>query len=468
MRVSNSVLLTLMPHGLILFRLRAMSNPSPRRIERVLTPFEQFLRVEASGGILLLAATISALVWVNSTWSDSYDQFWQTKITIGPAGFDLSKAAILWVNDGLMAVFFFVVGLEIKRELLFGQLSSVRAATLPIFAAVGGMVVPALIYAAFNVGSSGVDGWGIPMATDIAFALGILALIGSRAPVSLKIFLTALAIVDDLGAVMVIALFFTDQLGFTSLIFAGLFVVLLFGANIAGIRNPLLFFLLAFGLWVAFLKSGVHPTLAGVIAAMAIPSTKVLDDRQFLARLQDLTIRFGKTMDDAKEGVQAQRQQVMHELEIAALHASAPLHRLEHSLHAWVAFVIMPVFALANAGLQIDADTIGSLDNRISLGIIAGLAIGKPVGVVLFTWVAIRTGLSSLPAGLTWRAITAGGFLAGVGFTMSLFISKLALEDQADVDVAKTGILIASVVSALIGSAILIFRSNQKPVTASE
>lgn len=174
-----------------------MSNPSPRRIERVLTPFEQFLRVEASGGILLLAATISALVWVNSTWSDSYDQFWQTKITIGPAGFDLSKAAILWVNDGLMAVFFFVVGLEIKRELLFGQLSSVRAATLPIFAAVGGMVVPALIYAAFNVGSSGVDGWGIPMATDIAFALGILALIGSRAPVSLKIFLTALAIVDD-------------------------------------------------------------------------------------------------------------------------------------------------------------------------------------------------------------------------------------------------------------------------------
>ncbi len=438
---------------------------SPRPIDRILSPFEQFFRIEASGGILLLIATISALAWVNSPWSDSYQELWQTKITIGPSGFDLSKAAILWVNDGLMAVFFFVVGLEIKREVLFGQLSSTRAAALPIFAAVGGMAVPALIYVFFNIGGPGIDGWGIPMATDIAFALGILALIGSRAPLSLKIFLTALAIVDDLGAVLVIAIFFTDQLGIVSLGIAALFAILLFGANFVGIRNPLVYFLLAFGLWVAFLKSGVHPTLAGVIAAMAIPSTKLADDRQLHERLQNLTVQFGSIVHDQKEKIEKRRKQVIHELESATAHAGSPLSRLEHTLHPWVAFAIMPIFALANAGLQIDSSTIGALDNRISLGVIAGLAVGKPIGVVLFTWIAVRTGIASVPAGLSWRAITAGGFLAGIGFTMSLFISKLALEHTAEIDVAKAGILIASVISALIGSAILVLNFRSKQIT---
>ncbi len=438
---------------------------SPRPIDRILSPFEQFFRIEASGGILLLIATISALAWVNSPWSDSYQELWQTKITIGPSGFDLSKAAILWVNDGLMAVFFFVVGLEIKREVLFGQLSSTRAAALPIFAAVGGMAVPALIYVFFNIGGPGIDGWGIPMATDIAFALGILALIGSRAPLSLKIFLTALAIVDDLGAVLVIAIFFTDQLGIVSLGIAALFAILLFGANFVGIRNPLVYFLLAFGLWVAFLKSGVHPTLAGVIAAMAIPSTKLADDRQLHERLQNLTVQFGSIVHDQKEKIEKRRKQVIHELESATSHAGSPLSRLEHTLHPWVAFAIMPIFALANAGLQIDSSTIGALDNRISLGVIAGLAVGKPIGVVLFTWIAVRTGIASVPAGLSWRAITAGGFLAGIGFTMSLFISKLALEHTAEIDVAKAGILIASVISALIGSAILVLNFRSKQIT---
>ena len=438
---------------------------SPRPIDRILSPFEQFFRIEASGGILLLIATISALAWVNSPWSDSYQELWQTKITIGPSGFDLSKAAILWVNDGLMAVFFFVVGLEIKREVLFGQLSSTRAAALPIFAAVGGMAVPALIYVFFNIGGPGIDGWGIPMATDIAFALGILALIGSRAPLSLKIFLTALAIVDDLGAVLVIAILFTDQLGIVSLGIAALFAILLFGANFVGIRNPLVYFLLAFGLWVAFLKSGVHPTLAGVIAAMAIPSTKLADDRQLHERLQNLTVQFGSIVHDQKEKIEKRRKQVIHELESATSHAGSPLSRLEHTLHPWVAFAIMPIFALANAGLQIDSSTIGALDNRISLGVIAGLAVGKPIGVVLFTWIAVRTGIASVPAGLSWRAITAGGFLAGIGFTMSLFISKLALEHTAEIDVAKAGILIASVISALIGSAILVLNFRSKQIT---
>lgn len=434
-----------------------MTNRSTTRpIDRVLTPFEEFLKIEASGGILLLLATVVALVWVNSPWSDSYKDLWQTKITIGPSGFDLSKAAILWVNDGLMAIFFFVVGLEIKREILVGQLSSPRAAAVPVFAAVGGMAVPALIYAMFTVGTPSIDGWGIPMATDIAFALGILALIGSRAPISLKIFLTALAIVDDLGAVLVIALFFTDQISVTSLIVAVVFVVLLFGANFSGIRNPLVFFILSFCLWVAFLKSGVHPTLAGVIAAMAIPSKKLIDDQQFLTRLQDISTQFRTVARGQKERVEHHRQRVFGELESAAAHAASPMSRLEHLLHPWVAFMIMPVFALANAGLEIDTSTIQSLDDRISLGVIFGLAIGKPIGVVLFTWLAIRLGVGTLPVGLNWRVITGGGFLAGIGFTMSLFISRLALDNEGDVDVAKAGILVASVVSALIGSILLV------------
>jgi len=438
------------------------SRPARRPIDRVLTPFEEFLKIEASGGILLLIATVTALVWVNSSWSDSYKNLWETKLTIGPSGFDLSKAAILWVNDGLMAVFFFVVGLEIKREVLVGQLSSPRAAALPVFAAVGGMAVPALIYAAFNAGSSGIDGWGIPMATDIAFALGILALIGSRAPLSLKIFLTALAIVDDLGAVLVIAIFFTDELGMTSLLIAALFIVLLFGANFAGIRNPLIFFALAFGLWVAFLKSGIHPTLAGVIAAMAIPSTKLIDDEQFQTKLQSLTTQFATVIKEKRDEVEHQRQKVIHELELTAAHAASPMSRLEHVLHPWVAFAIMPIFALANAGLEIDSSTIQSLDDSISLGVISGLAIGKPVGVVLFTWLAIRLGVGKMPLGLNWKAITGGGFLAGIGFTMSLFISKLALGDDAEVDIAKAGILVASVVSALIGSALLVMNGRSR------
>lgn len=440
------------------------SRSAKRPIDRIMTPFEEFLKIEASGGILLLIATVTALVWVNSAWSDSYKNLWETKVTIGPSGFALSKAAILWVNDGLMAVFFFVVGLEIKREVLVGQLSSPRAAALPVFAAVGGMAVPALIYAAFNAGTDGIDGWGIPMATDIAFALGILALIGSRAPLSLKIFLTALAIVDDLGAVLVIAIFFTDELGMTSLLVAAVFIVLLFGANFAGIRNPLIFFGLAFGLWVAFLKSGIHPTLAGVIAAMAIPSTKLIDDEQFLTRLQNLSTQFASVIKGKRDEVEHQRQKVVHELEVAAAHAASPMLRLEHLLHPWVAFAIMPIFALANAGLEIDSSTVQSLDNSISLGVISGLAIGKPVGVVLFTWLAIRLGVGKMPAGLNWMAITGGGFLAGIGFTMSLFIARLALGNDADVDIAKAGILVASVVSAVIGSALLVMngRSRQK------
>jgi NhaA family Na+:H+ antiporter len=439
-------------------------NKTARPIDRVLTPLDDFLRIEASGGILLLLATVIALAWVNSPWAAAYQDLWQTKITVGPSGFDLSKETILWVNDGLMAVFFFVVGLEIKREVLTGQLSSPRAAALPIFAAIGGMAVPAGIYALFNVGGRGVDGWGIPMATDIAFALGILALIGSRAPVSLKIFLTALAIVDDLGAVLVIALFFTDEVGITSLGVAALFVVLLFGANFAGIRSSIVFFLLSFGLWVAFLKSGVHPTLAGVVAAMAIPSARMIDDRQLSERIQNLAGQIRSVAGQKGNQAHSYSQKTISELEHAANLASAPLTRLEHLLHPWVAFVIMPIFALANAGLIINGSALAGIGEPISMGIIIGLAIGKPIGVVFFSWIAVRTGIASLPPDLGWKAITGGGFLAGIGFTMSLFISRLALDDSADVDIAKAGILIASVFSAVIGSAVLLLDGRARRV----
>jgi NhaA family Na+:H+ antiporter len=413
--------------------------------------FQRFFRMEAASGILLIISAVIAMTWANSPWAAGYTELWQTKFTIGLGEFGLSKPLLLWINDGLMAIFFFVVGLEIKREVQVGELSSVRQAVLPIAAAVGGMVVPALIYIGFNSGLESVRGWGIPMATDIAFALGILALVGSRAPVSLKIFLTALAIVDDIGAVLVIALFYTAEIAYLSLAVAGGFLALLVIANRLSIRHPIIYVILGVGLWVAFLKSGIHATVAGVLLAMTIPSKSFMDTgafvrqgRYYLDRIENCCLpgSFSQTTKDQRAAIRA--------LEANSQKVESPLHRLEHALHPWVAFAIMPIFALANAGVTLQGDW-SLLASPVALGIIAGLVAGKPLGIMLAVWLVVKTKLAVMPTGAGWRQVFGVSALAGIGFTMSLFVAGLAFGDTPLLDTAKFGILSASLLAGLIG-----------------
>jgi len=380
-------------------------------IERIFRPFATFLKLQTASGILLIACAIVALIWANSPWKDAYATLWGTKFTVGYGeSFILSKPLALWVNDGLMAIFFLLVGLEIKRELMTGELSSPKQAALPAAAALGGMLVPAGIFAAFNIGKDTISGWGIPMATDIAFSLGVLALLGKKAPLSLKIFLTAVAIVDDLGAVIVIAVFYTATIHWALLAASIGFwlLALLFGKT--GGRHPVVFILLGVAMWVCMLKSGVHATIAGVLLAIAIP---------------------GKML--ASEG--------------------DPLTEVwEHTLHPWVAYIIMPIFALANAGVMIGQGFGQALVSAEALGIILGLVLGKPIGLLLFSWMAVKAKLADLPAGMGWKQLLGVGFLAGIGFTMSLFVAELAYPGATDkLNTAKAGILVASMIAAIIG-----------------
>ncbi|KMY69295.1 Na(+)/H(+) antiporter NhaA [Desulfocarbo indianensis] len=427
--------------------------PAATPIEQLLQPFLLFFRTSAAGGILLLASALAALVWANSPWSQGYHDFWHATVTVSLGEFTLSGSLQHWINDGLMAVFFFVVGLEIKREVLVGELTTLRQAALPAAAALGGMLAPAALYAALNLGRESLAGWGIPMATDIAFALGLLSLLGSRAPLALKVFLTALAIADDLGAVLVIALFYTAQVSWAWLGLGALFFGLLLLANRLGVRYPLVFFLLSLGLWLAFLYSGVHATVAGVLAALAIPASRRSDPENFLANLRWLTGRFEACVEEngvciLRNHEQHANLQAMHGL---ILSAEPPLQRLEHGLHPWVSFAIMPVFALANAGVPLGGDLGASLGHPAALGVIVGLVLGKPAGVMLFSWLAVRLGWASLPGGVSWRQMLGAGCLAGIGFTMSIFIAGLAFGRAELLNLAKTGVLAASLAAGLLG-----------------
>lgn len=419
----------------------------------VMEPFRAFIHTESAAGILLLASTVLALLWANSPWQDLYTAFRRLPITLGVDGFVLTEPLVLWVNDGLMAMFFFVIGLEIKREVLVGELSSWRQAVLPLSAAVGGSVLPALLYAWFNAGTDGAKGWGIPMATDIAFSLGVLSLLGARVPLALKIFLVALAIGDDLGAVLIIAFFYTSTISWTSLAVGGAFLVALVGANLLGVRHPLVYGVLGIGgLWLAFLLSGVHPTIAGVLAALTIPARTRVSGEEFIARGRALIEKFQKAMDsDQPPLANPARQAVAARLQQAASEVGTPLQRLEHGLHPWVTAVVLPVFALANAGVAIEGDAARTLLHPVALGIAAGLLIGKPVGVTLASWLVVRIGLATLPEGLTWRHIVGTGFLAGIGFTMSLFIEGLAFGKTPLDAPAKVGILAASALAGTVG-----------------
>lgn len=420
--------------------------------------FYEFVRLETAGGLLLLLATAMALAWANSPWAGAYHDLWHLPVQVGVGGAILEKSLAHWVNDGLMAVFFFVVGLEIKREVLVGELASVKRAALPAAAALGGMVVPALLYVAV-ASRAAPEGWGVPMATDIAFALGVLALLGSRVPVSLKIFLTAVAIVDDLGAVLVIALFYTGDIAWLSLAIGGVIFGLMIAGSAAHIRYPAFYAILGAALWLAFLKSGVHATVAGVLAALTIPSRRAIDPATFETESRAILQSLIVGDRDPDTSIQQDRQEAVQALAHLSEGTETPLQRLEHALHPWVTFFIMPVFALANAGVTFTGG-IGPEGRPAALGIVTGLVVGKPLGIALFSWLSVRMGLAALPSGVTWRQLFGVGALAGIGFTMSLFIAELAFDGSPLLDSAKLGILGGSVIAGLAGAIMLLRGSD--------
>jgi NhaA family Na+:H+ antiporter len=428
----------------------------PFQLASLLRPFEDFFKRQAAGGITLVGATLLALVLANSPLSGLYHKFWEWKFTVGLPGFELSKSLHFWINDGLMAIFFFVVGLEIKREFLAGELASLRQAGFPIAAALGGMVLPALIYHWLVPDGPQARGWGIPMATDIAFALGVIALLGNRVSRSLAIFLTALAIVDDLGAVLVIAVFYTGELSVSALAWAAGFLLLLFIGNRLGLQSPNFYALVGFALWVAMLKSGVHASVAGVLIGATIPVNPRRSREEFLKKAEKLLQRFRDIEVIEGPFLREEKLGTLSALEHVCADAMSPLQRMEHAMNPWVIFGVMPIFALANAGIPLDMADLGpALAHPVTRGVALGLLIGKPVGIFLFSWLAVRTGLAELPGGTRWLEILGIGLLGGIGFTMSLFITNLAFEDPVLIDAAKASIFAASLLAGVAGYALL-------------
>ena len=421
-------------------------------IELLTSFFVRFAKLEAAGGILLLVSTIVALVWGNSPWSQTYHELWNAQVSIGFGRFSLSETRLEWINDGLMSIFFFLVGLEIKREVLIGELSSVRQAAFPFVAALGGTIVPALIYVLVTHGNSDAQkGWGIPMATDIAFALGVLSLLGRRVPVSLKIFVAALAIVDDIIAVLVIALFYTDKIAVFSLVVALAGVALCFGANLLGVRKPMFYTAIGIFVWWAVLKSGVHATVAGVLLSFTIPVRTYVDRDLFLERGRRVLDQFEGASPNSAEALAAVRT-----LEEQCELVQSPLHRIEHNLHPWVSFLVMPLFAFANAGVGILGNILPAIRHPASMGVALGLLIGKPLGIWMFAWLSVKTRLAKLPSELSWGNIFGAGSLCGIGFTMALFIATLAFGEGALLDMSKIGILGASLLAGICGSGLLL------------
>jgi NhaA family Na+:H+ antiporter len=435
----------------------------PPPIERLIKPFALFAKQASAGGIVLLACAVIALLWANSPLGEYYFRLWSTPVEVRFGNLiDIDKPLLLWINDGLMAVFFFLVGMEIKRELLVGELRSPRKAMLPMAAAVGGMVVPALIYASLNWGTPEIRGWGIPMATDIAFALGALALLGTRAPLALKVFLTALAIVDDLGAVLVIALFYTENLKVNALLYSLLFWGAMIAMNRLGVRSGLAYFLVSVGMWYFMLKSGVHATVAGVLGAFAIPVRSRIDPELFIVRVREYLNQFDQPVTERTIILSPEQQSAVEAIEREALRVQSPLQRLEHRLHYFVAFFVMPIFALANAGVALGGEGGLNWTSRVIWGVALGLLIGKPLGIALFSWLAVRLGLAQLPQGINFVHIVGVGFLAGIGFTMALFIGGLAFRGE-ELNYAKLGILSGSALAGAIGFMMLRIWTKPQP-----
>lgn len=391
------------------------------------------------------------MTWANID-QESHHAFWETDLSFGLGSFSITESVHVWINDALMAIFFFGVGLEIKRELLGGELSSPRKAILPVAAAFGGMVVPAVIYLFFNANSDAARGWGIPMATDIAFSIGILSLLGNRVPLSLKVFLTALAIVDDIGGVLVIALFYTSDISGMDLIHGAFFLGLLILGNMLGVRNQAFYSIISIGgLWLAFFFSGIHPTIAGILAAFAIPGRVKLNEDLFLENLQTLTQLFRSSRPINGSFISENQLEILETIKEVANDAETPLQKVEYSLNPFISFVVLPLFALANTGIHLHGGVWEILLHPASIGIGAGLIVGKFVGIIGMSKLMVRSGFAELPAGVSWNHLYGVALLAGVGFTMSLFITELAFTDERLIYVAKIGILIASLLAGISG-----------------
>jgi len=418
-------------------------------------PIKNFIEKKTSVGILLIFSAVLAMIIANSFLAEQYHSFFKQYVYVGFNDFVIKKNILHWINDGLMSMFFFLVGLELKREIMQGELASVRAAILPIAAAIGGMIFPALIYWLFTQGTTAVSGWGIPMATDIAFALGILYLLGDRVPMSLKVFLTAVAIVDDLGAVLVIAFFYTSEISMESLALGGFFLFILMIGNFLGIRNTLFYTIIGIGgLWLAILLSGVHATIAAVLAAFTIPMTKRINTplflrkaRIFINRIKQQNLLRSKKIGDAEDKMNI----TMEKISMLTEEATPPLQRLEHALHPFVSFVVLPIFAFANAGVTIDSNSFSYLSSPITLGVILGLLLGKVLGITLMTKLMVVLKLCTLPNGIQWKHVLGLAFLAAIGFTMSLFITELAFENEIQRVQAKIGILTVSLIAGIMG-----------------
>ncbi len=420
------------------------------------TVFERFFHSQTNSSIVLLLATITAVAWANSPWADLYYTLSHLDIGTHFNGKQYHMSLDHWVKDGLMAIFFFVVGLEIKREILIGELSSVKKAVLPVMAALGGAVVPALIYFGFNQGGLEANGWAIPMATDIAFALGLLALFGKRVPIGLKVFLTALAIVDDLMAVLVIAVFYTDQISFPALCTAFLLLGFLFLLVRNNVNRPVCTFLIVFGVWLCVFLSGIHATIAGVLLAMVIPVKATIEPKQFFNTINQYKtkLRGSKLTRDSMVADKQQRMAIQQIYLAAERMIPVGIHLEEH-LHPIQAFLILPIFALFAAGITVDSTTFAAFPGQISLGIICGLVIGKQVGIFLFSYLTIKSGITELPKGVSWGQIWGVSLLGGIGFTMSIFISELAFTDPGLIGEAKVAIFIASILAGIFGFIVL-------------
>ena len=393
-------------------------------MNKAISRIQAFMQMEASAGLVLMGVAVLAMIAANTGFAGAYEAFLNTKIRVGVGEFEIYKPALLWINDGLMAIFFFLIGLEIKREVLKGELSSFDKAVLPIIAAIGGMAIPGLVFVMINWGTpENLNGWAIPAATDIAFALGVLALLGTRAPLSLKVFLLAVAIIDDLGAIVIIAVFYTSELSTNALTLSMLGFALAVALNRMGVQRTAPYLIIGIFMWVFVLKSGVHATLAGVLIALTIPMKEKDGDKSLL-------------------------------------------YKMEHALHPWVAYLILPVFAFANAGVNLQGLSLESLTQPLTLGIAAGLFVGKQIGVLGATWISVKSGLARLPEGVGWAQVYGVACLTGIGFTMSLFIGSLAFGAADTMNAVRVGVICGSILSGLLGFAVL-YRAAGKPATAA-
>lgn len=430
-------------------------------LDTILKPINRFLKIESIASILLFLCAGTAIIWANSPFKESYHHLWENYFTIRIANFEVSKTFHHWINEGLMSVFFFVVGLELKREIVGGELSSVKKAMLPIGAAIGGMLIPALIYISFNINTSAISGWGIPMATDIAFALGVLMLLGKRVPLTIKLFLTTLAITDDLGAVLVIAFFYTLDISVFNLAVGGGFMAILIIANYIGIRSTLFYAITGIiGLWLAFLMSGVHATIAGVLAAFTIPARAKIDEIGFVKILKKYTTLFENSPPNQTHLITHDQLEIIQAIKKESNNAETPLQQLEHAMLPLVAYFVVPIFALSNGGIELSGELLNSITHPVTLGVTLGLLLGKFLGVFGFSYILVKLKLAVLPQGVNWFHISGVALLAGIGFTMSLFISELAFTDPQMILQAKLGILIASILAAILGFLILYLNTS--------